>query len=105
MLIILTNFLSLIDCQRCQISLCDRERPSVFKRVFDLQRQDMGKELEAPFENRLPLKSEITENVAKTGQKINLCKPQLLQNEVSSENAGALETLRKVCRYPPKFES
>ena len=79
MLIILTNFLSLIDCQRCQISLCDRERPSVFKRVFDLQRQDLGKELETPFENRLPLKGEITENVAITGQKINLVTDQLLQ--------------------------
>lgn len=79
MLIILTNFLSLIDCQRCQISLCDRERPSVFKRVFDLQRHDLGKELETPFENRLPLKGEITENVAITGQKINLVTDQLLQ--------------------------
>ena len=79
MLIILTNFLSLIDCQRCQISLCDRGRPSVFKRVFDLQRNDLGKELETPFENRLPLKGELTENVAITGQKINLGRDQLQQ--------------------------
>ena len=81
MLIILTNFLSLIDCQRCQISLCDRERPSVFKRVFDLQREDLTKELEAPYENRLPLKGDISESVAITGQKINLGKDQLLDDE------------------------
>ena len=44
-----------------------------------MQRHDLGKELETPFENRLPLKGEITENVAITGQKINLVTDQLLQ--------------------------
>ena len=73
-LTILTSFLSLIDCQRCQISLCDRDRPFVFKRVFDLQRQDLkgDRPLSAPFEDRLPMKSQMTGNVALTGQKVNL---------------------------------
>lgn len=81
MLIILSNFLSLIDCERCQISLCEQAHPSVFKRVFDLQRKDLNKqELDRPFEDRLPIKSEITTNVAITGQKVNLDKSELQSN-------------------------
>ena len=75
MLTILTNFLSLIDCERCQVSLSDRTQPLVFKRVFDLHRNDLvtAKEvLEAPYEDRLPMRSDLTGMVVQSGQKINL---------------------------------
>ena len=75
MLTILTNFLSLIDCERCQVSLSDRTQPQVFKRVFDLHRNDLvaAKEiLEAPYEDRLPMRSDLTGMVVQSGQKINL---------------------------------
>ncbi len=82
MLIILTNFLSLIDCARCQISLCDRRNREAFKRVFDLQRNDLlgHDHLDAPFEDRLSLKSQTTGKVALTGQKVNLGRDQLLKD-------------------------
>ena len=75
MLTILTNFLSLIDCERCQVSLSCSTQPSIFKRVFDLHRNDLlnsSQLLEAPFEDRLPMRSDLTGLVAQTGQKINL---------------------------------
>ena len=68
MLTILTNFLSLIDCDQCQISLSDPDRPSVFRRIFDLRRSEVGMDLEAPFENRLPINSKYTAHVAITGK-------------------------------------
>lgn len=77
MLTILTNFLSLIDCERCQILLSDQHKPTVFKRVFDLERNDLvlnngGDDLEAPFEGRFPINAAITGEVARTGKRINL---------------------------------
>ena len=80
MLTILTNFLSLIDCEKCQISLSDPERPSVFRRIFDLRRSEVGLDLEGPFENRLPINSEFTAKVATTGKKINLKLEDLLES-------------------------
>ena len=84
MLTILTNFLSLIDCERCQISLCDPDRPGVFRRVFDLQRKELGVDLDAPYENRLPMRSDITGQVAITGQKVNATRDQLSDGSIRS---------------------
>ena len=88
MMTILSNFLSLIDCQRCQISLCDRDQaPSVFKKVFDLQRQDLANpELEVPFADRLPIQSQITGKVATTGCRVNLGRQDLPKAEAEEED-------------------
>ena len=85
MLTILTNFLSIIDCERCQVSLSDRHQPLVFKRVFDLQRSDLvKKDLNAPYEDRLPLRSDLIGLVAKSGQNINLHGQELGQDDLRS---------------------
>ena len=85
MLTILTNFLSIIDCERCQVSLSDRNQPLVFKRVFDLHRSDLTrKDLNAPFEDRLPLRSDLIGLVAKSGQNINLHGQELGQDDLRS---------------------
>ena len=89
MLIILTNFLALIDCQKCQISLCDRDRPTVFKRVFDLERKDLQeKHPKVAFEDRLPMKSHLTGQVALTGQKVNInCNELALNGQTDQEES------------------
>ena len=85
MLTILTNFLSIIDCERCQVSLSDRHQPLVFKRVFDLHRNDLvKKDLDAPFEDRLPLRSDLIGLVAQSGQNINLHGQELGQDDLRS---------------------
>ena len=38
---ILTNFLTVIECERVQILLTSNDDPNVFRRVFDLQREDL----------------------------------------------------------------
>lgn len=84
MLTILTNFLSLIDCERCQILLSDPEQPTVFKRVFDLERTDLGLDLEAPYEGRFPVNGDITGQVASTGEKVNLVRHQTYRSFLCS---------------------
>ncbi len=79
MLTILTNFLSLIDCERCQILLSDPNMPTVFKRVFDLDRRDLNESEEGSVEKlsegRIPINSTIAMDVARTGQKVNIGSP------------------------------
>ena len=40
MVTILTNFLALIDCERCQILLSDSNEPGAFQKVFEMSKQD-----------------------------------------------------------------
>merc|ERR1719242_2443134 len=94
MLTILTNFLSLIDCDQCQISLSDPERPSVFRRIFDLRRSEVGLDLEGPFENRLPINSEFTAKVATTGKKINLKHEDLLESVAAEPTDAGTNQIR-----------
>ena len=91
---ILANFLTMIDCERCQIILLEDAKPDdengnhpVFKRVFDLERKDLKldedrddetfEEDEKPlsdlvFEGRFPINIAITGEVATTGKTINI---------------------------------
>lgn len=73
---ILSNFLTMIECERCQILLTDSDDPMVFKRVFDLQRSDLNEEGEVRsdtvFEGRFPINAAITGEVASKGQKVNI---------------------------------
>ena len=85
MLTILTNFLSLIDCDRCQISLSDAKNASIFRRIFDLSRSEINLDLDSPFENRLPIDSECAAQVAITGAKVNLKPDQLSTKQQNSE--------------------
>ena len=82
---ILSNFLTMIECERCQILLVNSdEDPKVFKRVFDLQRSDLNEEGEVDygkssvsFEGRFPINAAITGEVAATGEKINIHNMQM----------------------------
>ena len=85
MLTILTNFLSLIDCDRCQISLSDAKNSSIFRRIFDLSRSEINLDLDSPFENRLPIDSDCAAQVAITGAKVNLKPDQLSTKQQNSE--------------------
>jgi len=72
----LANFLALIECERAQILLSSTDTPTTFRKVYDLEENDLLKDefdsLEAPFENRFPINSAITGIVAALGETINI---------------------------------
>ena len=95
---ILTNFLTMIECERCQILLCHsstspaangsggggsgggcRQHPDhrkeMFTKVFDLQRSDLdenGRAEKVPFDcNKCPANLGVAADVARTGKKVN----------------------------------
>merc|ERR1719481_316389 len=82
---ILINFLSLIECERAQILLSSKESPTTFRKVYDLDENDLSQpgfeEMESPFENRFPINSTITGLVASVGETVNI-------SDVSSDNIG-----------------
>ena len=76
---ILTNFLTMIECQRCQILLTDQEslsnRVPVFKRGFELDRADLGDDGEVTkddFEAKVTVNAAVAGRVAATGRKVNI---------------------------------
>ena len=92
---ILTNFLTMIECERCQILLCHASptanggvsggggggrqpadhRKEMFTKVFDLQRSDLdenGRAEKVPFDsNKCPANLAVAADVARTGKKVN----------------------------------
>ena len=80
---ILTNFLTMIECERCQILLChssassaaNGNRKEMFTKVFDLQRSDLdenGRAEKVPFDsNKCPANLAVAADVARTGKKVN----------------------------------
>ena len=89
---ILTNFLTMIECERCQILLAspsaasgsgggggrqnpDHNRKEMFTKVFDLQRSDLdenGRAEKVPFDcNKCPANLAVAADVARTGKKVN----------------------------------
>jgi len=80
---ILVNFLNLIECERAQILLSSKESPTTFRKVFDLEENDLNKpgfeNLRAPYENRFPINSTITGLVATVGETVNI-------GDVSNDN-------------------
>merc|ERR1712013_834076 len=72
----LANFLVLIECERAQVLLSSNDTPTTFRKVYDLEENDLLKDdfdsLEAPFENRFPINSAITGIVAALGETINI---------------------------------
>ena len=80
---ILTNFLTMIECERCQILLChssassaaNGNRKEMFTKVFDLQRSDLdenGRAEGVPFDsNKCPANLAVAADVARTGKKVN----------------------------------
>jgi len=72
----LANFLVLIECERAQILLSSPEAPTTFRKVYDLEENDLLKadfdSLETPFENRFPINSAITGIVAALGETVNI---------------------------------
>ena len=88
---ILTNFLTMIECERCQILLChasaspaangggSRQHPEhrkeMFTKVFDLQRSDLdenGRAEKVPFDcNKCPANLAVAADVARSGKKVN----------------------------------
>ncbi|XP_059093820.1 cGMP-specific 3',5'-cyclic phosphodiesterase-like [Tigriopus californicus] len=73
---ILGNFLTMIECERCQILLTCEDNPTIFKRVYDMQRRDLNEEGQCkegtPHEGRFPINLAITGEVALKGVKINI---------------------------------
>lgn len=73
---ILTNFLTMIECERCQILLTCEDNPSIFKRVYDMQRRDLNEDgqckEDTPHEGRFPINLAISGEVALKGVKINI---------------------------------
>jgi len=88
---ILTNFLTMIECERCQILLTSAngcsggsggsrqpaaaDRKEMFAKVFDLQRSDLdenGRAEGVPFDsNKCPANLAVAADVARTGKKVN----------------------------------
>jgi len=72
----LANFLVLIECERAQVLLSSSDAPTTFRKVYDLEENDLLKEnfdsLTAPFENRFPINSAITGLVAALGETVNI---------------------------------
>jgi len=72
----LANFLALIQCERAQILLSSTDAPTTFRKVYDLEENDLLKDdfdsLESPFENRFPINSAITGLVAALGETVNI---------------------------------
>lgn len=72
----LANFLVLIECERAQILLSSPEAPTTFRKVYDLEENDLLKDdfdtLETPFENRFPINSATTGIVAALGETVNI---------------------------------
>eukprot|EP00092_Neocalanus_flemingeri_P000851 GFUD01000908.1.p1 GENE.GFUD01000908.1~~GFUD01000908.1.p1 ORF type:complete len:940 (+),score=252.02 GFUD01000908.1:154-2973(+) len=72
----LANFLILIQCERAQILLSSKDAPTTFRKVYDLEENDLLKDdfdsLERPFENRFPINSAITGLVAALGETVNI---------------------------------
>ena len=71
---ILTNFLTMIECQRCQILLVDLGSLAtgmpVFKRGFELDRSDLNEDGEIArddFEAKNPVNAGVAGRVAATG--------------------------------------
>ena len=77
MVTILSNFLTLIECERCQILLSDMSDPTVFKQVFDMSKKDVillddeNQSIKLS-QNALPFNATLAGNVAESGQMINL---------------------------------
>eukprot|EP00092_Neocalanus_flemingeri_P076021 GFUD01094260.1.p1 GENE.GFUD01094260.1~~GFUD01094260.1.p1 ORF type:complete len:916 (+),score=231.39 GFUD01094260.1:166-2913(+) len=73
---ILANLLVLIECERAQILLLSKDSSSIFRKVYDLDENDMLKEefntLMRPFEDRFPNNSSITGLVAAIGKTVNI---------------------------------
>ena len=73
---ILINFLNLIECERAQILLSSKESPTTFRKVYDLEENDLNQpgfdEMKSPFENRFPINSTITGLVASVGETVNI---------------------------------
>jgi len=72
----LANFLVLIECERAQIVLSSKDSPTTFRKVYDLEENDLQRDdfdsLESPFENRFPINSSITGLVAALGETVNI---------------------------------
>lgn len=68
----LVNFLNLIECERAQIQLSSKDKPTEFHKCYDLEENDLKKEnfekLVRPFENRFPQNSSTVGIVASKGQ-------------------------------------
>ena len=68
----LINFLNLIECERAQIQLSSKDKPTEFHKSYDLEENDLKKEnfekLVRPFENRFPQNSSTVGIVASKGQ-------------------------------------
>ena len=76
---ILSNFLTMIVCERCQILLTDPNDPRIFKRVFQMQRGDLNEEAEDEeivLEGRFPILAVISGDVAVAGRKVNIADVQ-----------------------------
>merc|ERR1719499_657054 len=72
----LANFLVLIECERAQILLSSPDAPTTFRKVYDLEENDLLKadfdSLDSPYENRFPINSAITGLVAALGETVNI---------------------------------
>ena len=70
-------FFFIIDCARCQILLSDPSDPTVFKRVFDMTKEECAS-LDCDFtgvsgqKRALPVNASIASEVARTNRKVNL---------------------------------
>ena len=100
--IILSNFLTVIECERCQILLTDAEEPRIFKRVFGLQRSDLNEDGEVKdgvnFDGRFPINAAITGEVASTGKKINIEDLRIDERFDTSMNTDAgIEHISMLC--------
>ncbi len=94
---ILANFLTMIECERCQILLTNsdadayheggKETPSentnVFKKVFDLQRSELDEngsadavKFDGGAPTKFPVNVAVTGDVARTGEKVNITSAQ-----------------------------
>lgn len=73
---ILVNFLNLIECERAQVMLSSDDAPTKFRKVYDLEEDDLNdpgfSTFRAPFENRFPINSSIAGIVAATGERVNI---------------------------------
>ena len=83
-----TNLFDNLDCARCQILLSDPSDPTVFKRVFDMTKEECASlDCDLPYESldphdttrtytsqkrALPVNASIASEVARTNKKVNL---------------------------------
>ena len=81
------NLFQNLDCARCQILLSDPSDPTVFKRVFDMTKEECASlDCDLPYESSdphdtktytgpkraLPVNASIASEVARTNKKVNL---------------------------------